>query len=179
MKQVIEQAVSAALQRLKTHSDLVGLSNVDEATFRSFVIAGIMERCPTAKCQTEWHRFDLLVQGDAIYVLVEFKFYLMRRTLELNGHLGSWKGEAGPQNESEFWACVGKLHDQRDAAVQQGYLILVYQRDYPLRSKYSFAKSYDGLAAGTKIGAVTDIPHGMAETLTCKILEVLPSTSRV
>jgi hypothetical protein len=179
MKQVIEQAVSAALQRLKTHSDLVGLSNVDEATFRSFVIAGIMERCPTAKCQTEWHRFDLLVQGHAVNVLVEFKFYLLRQTREINGRLGSWKGGAGPKNKSEYEACVGKLHNRRDAAVHHRLLILVYQVGYPRPSKYSFAESYDDLAADTRIGAVTDIPHGMAEKLACKIVEVLPSTSRV
>jgi len=179
MKQAIEQAVSAALQRLKTHSGLVGLSNVDEDTFRSFVIAAIMERSPTVKCQTEWHKFDLLVQGRAVNVLVEFKFYLFRQTREIDGHLGSWKGGAGPKNESEFWDCVGKLHNHRNAAVQHRLLILVYQIGDPQPSKYSFAKSYDGLATDTKIGAVTDIPHGMAETLTCKILEVLPSTARV
>jgi len=179
MKQVIEQSVSAALQRLKTHSNLVGLSNVDEATFRSFVIAAIMERCPTANCQTEWHRFDLLVQGEAVNVLVEFKFYLFRQTHEIDGRLGSWKGGAGPKNESEFWDCVGKLHNHRDAAVHHRLLILVYQIGYPPPGKYSFAKSYDGLAASATIDAVTDIPHGMAEALTCKILEVLPSTSRV
>jgi hypothetical protein len=179
MKQLLEQALTAALQRLKAHADLVGLENVDESTFRSFVIAELMKRRATARCQTEWHRFDLLLQCDSVNVLVEFKFYLMRRTFELDGRRGPWKGEAGTQNEAEFWACVDKLHNLKDPAVHQRYLALVYQKAYPLRSMYSFAKSYDALAAGSKFSTVTDVPHCMAETLTCKILEVLPSTSRV
>jgi hypothetical protein len=105
----------------------------------------------------------------------------MRQTIELDGRPGSWKGEAGTQNEAEFWACVDKLHnlkDLKDPAVHQRYLALVYERAYPLHSMYSFAKSYDALAAGHKFSTVTEVPHCMAEKLACKILEMKHCTPR-
>ncbi|MBM4019877.1 MAG: hypothetical protein FJ288_16405 [Planctomycetes bacterium] len=167
----MEQAASGAFERLRPHAQSVDLGNVDESTFRSFFLAALKEECPGAHCQTEWHTFDLLVQHAGLNALIEFKFLVMRRTQELDGRRGHWKGEAGTQNEDEFWACVKKLREQR-YPVKHKYVLLVYQKSYPLRSKYSFAKSYDNLAHDRGISTVTDIQHCMGETLACKLIEV-------
>lgn len=172
MRQLVEQAASGAFDRLKPHAESVGLTNVDESTFRSFFLASLMERCPDVRCQTEWHTFDLLVQHAGIDALIEFKFLVMRRTRELDGRPGNWKGEAGTQNKKEFWQCVKKLHGQ-PYHVQHRYLLLVYETSYPRPSKYSFAKSYGNLTPGKFIATVAGMQHCMSDVLACKLIEVV------
>jgi hypothetical protein len=172
MKQLLMRATRAAFQSLKPHVKLVGLANVNESTFRSFFLAGLMGRCPKACCQTEWHKFDLLVQRDDENALVEFKFNVVRQTRELDGHLGYWKGGASAKNESEFKACVHKLHTLKDAKIKHRYVLLVYAKGYPKRSKCSFTKSYDALPARPEFRKITDVAHCMADKLSCKIIEV-------
>ena len=174
MRPNIESIVRATFQRLKPHSRRVGLDNVDESTFRSFFLVELMQQWQGAKCQTEWHWFDLLAKDSDVAVLVEFKFYFMRQTCELDDRPAGWKGGAGPQNQSEFWKCVQKLHKVTQHKVQHRFLILVYQRAYPRQSKYSFAKSYDNLPLRQAMKSVKNVKHCMHETLACKIIEVVP-----
>jgi len=172
MRDLLKESVAAAIGKMKAHADLVELTNVDESTFRSFLLAEIKCRRPEARCQTEWHRFDLLVQIDTASALVEFKFYITRRTRELDGRAGPFKGGASKKNEDEFDACVEKLHSYPDPTVAHKYLILVYEKTSPKRSKCTFARSYDTLPADPRIRSVMDVPHCMADTLACKIIEV-------
>ena len=169
---MLKESVAAAIEKMKAHADLVELANVDESTFRSFLLAEIKRRRPEARCQTEWHLFDLLVQIDTASALVELKFYITRRTRDLDGCSGQFKGGASKKNKGEFEACVEKLHSYPDPTVALKYLILVYEKTSPKRSKCSFARSYDNLAAGPMIRSVMDVPHGMEDTLACKLIEV-------
>ena len=164
--------LAATMDRLRGHAQLVELANTDEATFRSFFIAELKRQMPSAMCQTEWHRYDLLVQVEGRNALIEFKYYINRRTLELTGKLGKWKGEAGTQNEDEFWKCVDKLRKNTRQPIHAKYLILVYERNYPRRSMYSFTKSYDSLSRGDRFSRVLDVDHAMSDVLRCKLLHI-------
>ncbi len=172
MRRELARILKATFCRIKTHVNLVGMSNTDEATFRSFFMVELMRWLPSAKCQTEWHKFDLLAQANGRNVLVEFKYYISRRTTELDGKPGNWKGEAGTQNEREFWECVKKLQACTYRPVHLKLLLLVYEREYPRKSKYSFTGSYDSLSVGESISRVTLVDHAMSDQLTCKIVEI-------
>jgi len=172
MRRMLKNALAGAMHRLKDHAELVGLANVDEFTFRSLVLAEIMRRDTNARCQTEWHRFDLLVQRQTRNAIIEFKFYLNRKTVEVDGTSGDWKGGAGKKNEKEFWACVRKLHQDRNPRIHNRYLVLVYDMEYPKRSPCSFVASYDGLAPSREIKSVTRITHCLDTRLACKLIEV-------
>jgi hypothetical protein len=172
MTPIIVTAVKTALSRLATHARVVCLANTDEATFRLFVLAAIKEHNPSAECQTEWHRHDLLVQLDGANTLVEFKYYLYRRTRDLDGSYGNWKGEAGPKNEGEFRACLKKLHECGLQHIHHKYLILVYERPCDPKRKHSFTTSYDNLKPDPMISDVQTIEHAFADCLTCKVLTV-------
>ena len=172
MENAIISALGDALGCLASHVKTVGVMNTDEATFRSFFMASLMERRPGARCQSEWFRFDLLVQAGDLNALVEFKYYISRRTIGLDGKPGQWKGEAGPGNEGEFWACVRKLRERSDESIHHKYLILIYERPYERKSKYSFTRSYDSLGANDDLLGVRDIGHALAEQLTCKLITV-------
>ena len=113
MEALLKESIELAMRIVSDHALLVGRDNVDEATFRSFIIAEIIRREPKAKCQTEWRRFDLLVQVNSDAALIEIKFYLgIRRSLLLDGTLGKWKGGPGARtNEREFRQCMVKLHN--------------------------------------------------------------------
>ncbi|HET6441853.1 MAG TPA: hypothetical protein VFH53_05700, partial [Phycisphaerae bacterium] len=93
--------MAAAIEKMKAHVELVERENVDESTFRSFLLAEIKRRRPEARCQTEWHRFDLLVQSGTLTALVELKFYITRRTRDLDGCSGQFKGGASKKNKGE------------------------------------------------------------------------------
>ena len=170
IEQTIGDALRAAMRQLAKHARRVGLANTDESTFRSFFLAELKGLMPSAECQTEWHRFDLLVQVDGANALIEFKYYVSRRTREINGGLGQWKGGAGPKNEGEFEQCVDKLRRCRYRPIHRKYLTLVYERGSDRRSRYSFAKSYDDLSGNRQIAQVCEVDHPMADQLTCKLL---------
>ena len=172
MRDLLKKSVAAAIKKMKAHAELVELENVDESTFRSFLLAEIKRRRPEARCQTEWHLFDLLVQIDTASALVELKFYITRHTRDLDDRAGFFKGGASKKNEDEFKKCVRKLRRYRKPRVAHKYLILIYEKTSPKRSNYSFARSYDNLAAGPRIRSVIGVPHCMADTLACKIIEV-------
>ena len=158
---------SAAMNRLSAHAAKVDLSNTDEFTFRAFLMDAIRSEYPKSKLQTEWQRFDLLLQVDDYNVLIELKYYVYRRTLKLDGSNGNWKGGAGAQNESEFYACVNKLRDTKSRSIHEKHLILIYQRQSPQRSPKSFDGSYGNLQRRHGISQVIEVPHEASERLAC------------
>ena len=121
------QSTTAALDRMTEHAAVVGLPNTDEATFRSFFMAALKARVPSARLETEWKWFDLLVQMSQVNALVEFKYYLHRRCIDLDGRHLPWKGGAGAQNEREFYQCVDKLKACGHSPIHVRYLVLVYE----------------------------------------------------
>jgi hypothetical protein len=154
-----------AMRRLLSHAEKVGLPNTDEWTLRAFFMAAAYDLLgmPGPQFQTEWHRFDLLVQIDAVATIIEFKYYLRRRTLGLGGeHLG-FKGGPGLQNEAEFNACVKKLRTAALPEVADRRLILVYERESNGRSRRSFDRSYRGLAVGDDVTDVQSLAVGPLE----------------
>src|SRR5689334_22381341 len=103
MQALIEECIEGAMRTVTDHALLIGHENVDEATFRSFLIAEIKRRHPNARCQTEWRLFDLLLQFENDAALIEIKFYFSaKRTILVDGSVGDWKGGPGVQNEREF-----------------------------------------------------------------------------
>jgi hypothetical protein len=83
-----------AMCRLLGHAEKVGLPNTDECTLRAFFMAAAHDLLgkPGPQFQTEWYRFDLLVQIGALATVIEFKYYMQRphpwtqgRTSELQG----------------------------------------------------------------------------------------------
>ena len=170
--QTIGDALKATMDRLAEHARRVGLANTDEFTFRSLFLAELKRLAPSAECQTEWHKFDLLLQAGGVNILIEFKYYISRRTRELDGTLGAWKGGASPKNEGEFRQCVAKLRRCSCQPIHHKYLILVYERECERRSRYSFARSYDALCDGDGIAEVHTVSHPSHDQLTCKLLRI-------
>jgi len=147
-----------AMRRLVAHADKVGLPNTDECTLRAFFMAAAHDLLgmPRPRFETEWSRygFDLIVNTGALATVIEFKYYMQRRTFGLGDEFLRFKGGPGPKNEGEFYACVNKLRTDVPPGVADRRLILVYVREANGRSRYSFDQSYGGLAVG---GDLTDV----------------------
>jgi hypothetical protein len=153
-----------AMRRLLAHAEKVGLPNTYECTLRAFFMAAAHDLLgmPGPRFQTEWSRsrFDLLVQIDALATIIEFKYYMRRRTLGLGGEDLGPKGGPGPQNEREYNACVQQLRTAVLPGVADRRLILVYVREANGRSRYSFDRSYGGLAVGDDLADVQSLTVG-------------------
>ena len=104
--------------------------------------------------KTEWERFDLLVQVSDDLTIIEFKYYLLRQTFDLQGKMRGYKGGAGPKNEAEFRDCLHKLRTTVVSREVGRYLVLVYQRDYVHNSRCSFPRSYGELSKDKNIAEV-------------------------
>jgi hypothetical protein len=74
-------------------------------------MAGAWELLDKPRFQTEWTKFDLLVQAGGTASLIEFKYYLLRRSYHLDGTPGPRESRAGSKNETEFYACINKLRN--------------------------------------------------------------------
>lgn len=171
MEELIRGSLITAMARMQEHVALVELSNVDESTFRSFLLAEIKKRAPLAQCQTEWQRFDLLVQSGGCNAIVELKFYMTRPMNSLNGKHLRWKGWASPENEADFQKCVQKLRGTRIVGIDCKFIVLVFEASTSRKSKYTFTKSYEDLG---RFNVLREIPveHGFAEHLMCKFAQI-------
>jgi hypothetical protein len=144
-----------AMRRLLAHADKVGLPNTDESTLRAFFMAAAHDQLDSRpRFQTEWHTFDLLLQIGELATIIEFKYFLRRRTFGLQGDRLGFKGGPGPKNEAEFNACVHKLRTAVPSGVADRRLILVYERQSNGGSRYSFSRSYRDLAVGVDLADV-------------------------
>jgi len=131
-----------AVVRLLDHADVVGLENTEEFTYRAFFMAAAHRRLQDPTFHTEWKHFDLLVRHGGEATLVEFKYYLYRRTYGLDGSLTGTKGGASLQNEQDFAACVAKLTRRVIPGITARHLVLVYQREGLGRGRRSYEASY-------------------------------------
>jgi hypothetical protein len=147
------------MRRLLVHAEKVELPNTDECTLRAFFMAAAHDLlgAPRPRFQTEWRRFDLLLQIGGLATVIEFKYYLQRCTRGLRGeHLG-FKGGPGPKNEAEFRACVQKLRTAVLPNVAGRRLILVYERESSGQSRRSFDRSYRDLSPGDDLADVQSL----------------------
>jgi len=165
----VTAVTEAAVERLLEHASRVGLQNTEEFTFRSFFMACAASHLDMPVFQTEWHRFDLLVREPDNVTLIEFKYYILRRTIDLDGQPLRYKGGAGPKNESEFWDCVRKLRDTAPAAVADRFLVLIYERETKRASKYSFHASYGRLSSEPPVADVWAHRDGPLEARVLRI----------
>jgi hypothetical protein len=135
-----------AMRRLLAHAEKVGLPNTDECSLRAFFMAAAHDLLgmPRPRFQTEWYRFDLLVQIDTLATVIEFKYYMRRPILGLEGEHLRFKGGPGPKNKDEFNACEANG-----------------------RSLYSFHQSYGGLAVGDDL---TDVQPLAVDPLEGRVL---------
>lgn len=166
----IKTTTDTALDVMLHHAGRVGLMNTEEFTFRSMFMASVDPR--GIRFQTEWNKFDLLAQIDSQFTLIEFKYYITRRTHSLDGKPGNYKGGASKQNELEFWKCVNKLATQAPSQIAERFLVLVYEREYPKQSRCSFHNSYGGITAKPPVSEVWTLSRGPLEA---RILRVDPA----
>lgn len=174
MKPWVVTVTSDATRRLLSHAELVGLANTEEFTFRSMFMAQAATAHPSMRFQTEWKKFDLLAQCEAQSTLIEFKYYVLRRTSGLDGTPGGFKGGAGPKNENEFWRCVEKLATQVPDSIAERFLVLIYEREYGRRSRYSFHTSFGAIEPK---GPVTDVWSISDGPLEGRVLKIAPHGS--
>lgn len=165
----VVESTAEALSELCRHADCVGVTNTDEFTVRSMFMRAAADRVNAPRFQTEWRRFDLLVQSDSESVLIEFKHYVLRRTFDLDGRALGYKGGASAKNEQEFWTCVTKLHERAPKQIDERLLILMYQREYTRASKHSFHKSYADIPTTHPVARVWPLACGPFEA---RILQV-------
>ncbi|MEZ6162928.1 MAG: hypothetical protein R3B67_00655 [Phycisphaerales bacterium] len=166
----VNATTDTALDAMLQHAGRVGLMNTEEFTFRSMFMRAAEQ--PGIRFQTEWNKFDLLAQIDTEFTLIEFKYYITRRTQSLDGKPGNYKGGASKQNEDEFWRCVNKLATQAPSQIAERFLVLVYEREYPKRSRFSFHNSYGDITAKPPVSEVWAITRGPLEA---RILRVEPA----
>lgn len=70
-----------AMVRLLAHAKKVGLTNTEESTFRAMFMAAAHDLLDAPQFQTEWKKFDLLLQVGGVATIIEFKYYMVRRTV--------------------------------------------------------------------------------------------------
>jgi hypothetical protein len=167
----VTEATRRAMVRIAEHAELVGLANTEEFTFRSFFMAAAFELLDRPRFQTEWRKFDLLVQAGGANTLIEFKYYMARRTYHLDGNPGPWRGGPSAQNEREFSACVEKLRSTTVDGIDERRLVLVYDRVGPARGSRSLHGSYGRLAPCASVARVWPLAHGPLEA---RVLEPAP-----
>jgi len=171
MRQLLLKSLSAAMLRIKKHARLVDLNNIDESTFRSFVMAELRRNRPDVILHTEWeHRVDLLLQCNNENAVVEFKFYVPKRMYSLTGQHVKWKGGAGLKNQSEFRQCLEKLRALQLADIQHRFLVLAYAATTEKPGKHSPAGSYGSLES-FGVDRVDLVKHAFAE-MVCKLIDV-------
>jgi len=135
------------MSRVRSHAKpaKTEIADIDEFTFRFFVLAEIKRRYPDAICQPEWNGIDLVVTtSTGRTIAIEFKFYVLRKTYPLDAKSDAkphWKGGAGANNRRNFDTCVRKLSALRHKGIDEKYLVLVYDRRKHGR-KTSFEDSY-------------------------------------
>ncbi len=159
-----------ALQRMVEHASKVGLPNTDEFTFRSFFMSELISKNRCSKLQTEWHKFDLLLQNTNGNYLIEFKYFLYRHTYALDGSMIRKKGGPSPKNEVEFWDCVEKLSQCDIPGIDRKYLVLIYQQTPTDMKGRTYAQSYDSISSSDK--SVIAIKTIKTPPLRCKILRI-------
>jgi len=163
----IVEAAQAALDQLVKYAHDVGRDNTDEFTFRSMFMEETKRLRQGCRMHTEWEKFDLLViDGDA-RVLIEFKYYVRRKRVSIDGQRTGFKGGAGPKNEGEFWQCVDKLRSAGPSRAGERILILVYAHEEDEAKVASFHKSYGDLAPSEKMLHVHAIRAGAFEARLC------------
>ncbi len=163
----IVEAVQAALDRLALYAEKVGRDNTDEFTFRSMFMRQAKRLRPACCLQTEWEKFDLLMREGDERIVIEFKFYMRRKRLTIDGKDNGFKGGAGSKNEGEFWQCVDKLRTEGPARVTERVLVLVYAREENEVDGASFHRSYGDLAPSNKMMHVHAIHNGAFEARLC------------
>jgi len=178
MHTLLKASLERAMQALNNHAKRVKhvnmnmYDNVDESTFRSFLLAEIMRRERNAMCQTEWHRSDLLVQLGRAAALVEIKFYFTRRTYSLDGTGSGWKGGPGSKNEAEFEKCIDKLRHSDLPEITHKFLVLVYFcGTIKERGSRSYGSSYDDVRR-FGLTTVKTIEHCDSQSVACKLIRV-------
>ena len=178
MYELLITAITSAMKRLKEQADLVSLENVDESTFRSFVMAELKREAQNVKLQTEWrNRVDLLVQDATCNAIVEFKFYVRRALRSLHGEHVHWKGGPSLKNEDEFRKCIEKTRSFTDSSVTHKFVVIVFEVE-PDAEGNSYVKSYGDL---TRFGVerVHNI-ESCDDRLACKVIDLsqAPSEAR-
>lgn len=154
-----------AMRRLLVHAEKVDLANTDECTLRAFFMAAAHDLLGASRprFQTEWRRYDLLVQVDDAATVIEFKYYIQRRNRGLRDEQRSFKGGPGRKNEAEFNACVQKLRTADLPDDVDRRLVLVYGREPSTQSRRSFDQSYRDLTPGEDLADVQALAIGPLE----------------
>jgi hypothetical protein len=164
-----------AMRRLLAYAEKVELLNTDECTLRAFFMTAARDQLGLGpRFQTEWRRFDLLVQDGELAAVIEFRYYLQRRTFGLQGEILGFKGGPGPKNEGVFNACVHKLRTAVPEGVTDRCLILVYETWSNPASRNSFSRSYRDLAVNADLA---DVQRLTVDKLEARVIRPRPGLS--
>lgn len=175
VKQLLLRTLTPALNTTAKHAQRVEPDNVDEATFRSFVVAELKRQRPDAMCYVEWQRIDLFLCVDDRRALIEFKYYWNRRKLRHNGRPSGYKGGPSKGNEDDFRRCVRKLSAYDVIPDAKKFVVLVYEAQHPParhRLAFTYPASYKHLKP---YGVATEqtIKHDHPDLFVCKLATVV------
>jgi len=172
MKEAIVSALEKAHVSIHRHAGIVGLSNTYESTFRSFFLEHLCIDNPDVRCQAEWNRVDLLVRFPECNVLIEFKYFLHRRYMNLDGSDGNRMGGAGSQNQKEFDRCVEQLYNDRSSPVHDKYIILAYEQKAPSSRAMGYSKFYDQIDSSEMVKVVDRVSLSDGDSLKSVLISI-------
>ncbi len=171
-KSAIISALEQAHISIHRHADIVELSNTYECTFRSLFLEHLYKDNPGVRCQSEWNHVDLLIRFAECNVLIEFKYYLHKQNVNLDGSKGIRKGGAKAQNKKEFDDCVQQLYQDSSSPIHEKYIILVYEANAPSSRAGSYSDFYDQIDLSEMVRSVDRFDTGQNDPLRTVLITI-------
>jgi hypothetical protein len=171
----IVSILSAACDDVVRQLARVPLPHWNESVFRFLIVRRLRADKPNIRCETEWHRIDLVLFDPQGATLLELKFFSAMPLVDHAGRVLRTKGSPGKKNYREYQDVIKKLRTIRHrkwitdcGRVASAHLLLAYSD--------SFESYYDGIAESDAIARVSPIlkrtPVGQDSNLTCKLITV-------
>lgn len=82
------------------------------------------------------------------------------------------EGGPGSQNQREFASCIGKLREAKIEGIMGKYLVVVYEKSCPRKSRHSFAKSYDEVPQTDGVIGTYPVLCADSEKFACKAIAI-------
>lgn len=189
MRLLIESALRSTADTFQSRVECAALEHWYESDFRLLVIEHMLRERRELKIEAEWsekkRRTDLLVFSGATAALIEFKWFLVRKSIELPGKPSKRKGYPCDANVKEARGACAHLATLRSASLSlmgsvQRYLTLIHTKEYA-----SWYPGLNWLGAETKSSALniaeftTELPNCSRSTnpITFRLVEFVPTSA--
>ncbi len=106
---MIENVLNATCAEVNELLKETPLSFMNESVFRFLFVKNLLRLCKECNAQIEWRRFDLLIKNSGEVIIIEFKFYSLSKSHDLDGKRQWSKGGPSSKNFREFQQCLEKL----------------------------------------------------------------------